>query len=72
MSLFRERDTRRSDFAEAMLAVVAVEREHSILNIDREAERLLVDHPDCGISFDELRNYLLRFAVRQRVVIQFG
>ena len=72
MPLFRERDTRRSVFAEAMLTVVAAERVHSILNIDREAERLLVDHPDCGISFDELRNYLMRFAVRQRVAIEIG
>ncbi len=72
MSLFREQDTRRSVFAEAMLAVVAVERVHSILNIDRETERLLVDHPYCGISFDELRNYLMRFAVRQRVAIEIG
>ena len=72
MSLFREPETRRSVFAEAMLAVVAVERRHSILSIDAEAEHHLVDHPDCGISFDELRNYLLRFAVRQGVAIQVG
>jgi hypothetical protein len=72
MSLFREPDTRRSVFAEAMLAVVVVERRHSVLGIDAEAKRLLGEHPECGISFDELRNYLVRFAVRRRVAIDIG
>ena len=72
MSLFREPDTRRSVFAEAMLAVVMVERRHSVLGIDAAAKRLLGDHPDCGVSLDELRNYLMRFAVRQRVAVEVG
>ena len=72
MSLFREPDTQRSVFAEAMLAVVSVERRHSVLGIDAEAKRLLGEHPDCEVTFDELRNYLMRFAVRQGVAIAIG
>ena len=70
MSLFREPDTRHSVFAEAKLA--AVESRRSILGIDATTKRLLDEHPDCGISLDELRNYLIRFAVRQQVAIEVG
>ena len=72
MSLVREPNGGRSVFAEAMLAVVSIERRHSVLPLNAEVKRLLGEHPGCMIAFDELRNYLIRCAVRRRVAIEIG
>jgi hypothetical protein len=72
MSLIREPNTRQSVFADAMVAVMAVGRDHSIMQISAEADRLIEEHPGCPVSVGELREYLVRFAVREHVPMVLG
>ena len=72
MSLMHQPDARGSVFAEAMLAVVSVERRHSFLRLDAAAKRLIDEHPHASISLDDMKDYMLRFALRQGVAIEIG
>jgi hypothetical protein len=56
----------------ASVAVKKAARNGAVLVINVEADRLLLEHPDCQLSLAELRNFIARLAIRRRVPIQFG
>ena len=47
-------------------------RNGTVLMINAEADRLLLEHPDCQLSLAELREFFARLAIRRRVPLQFG
>ncbi len=67
MSLMCPPDARQSVFAEAMLSVLSAKSDNSFLRVDREVSRLGSVHPGSSVSFHELKEYMLGFAVRERV-----
>ena len=72
MSLIREPNSRQSVFADAMLAVMSLGRQNSVVRVEAEARRILDDHPGCRILIDEVKDYLVRFAVREKVTMAVG
>lgn len=62
--------------AEVMdLAVLSVEKaanDGGVVAADTEARRLLDAHPDCQISFDELRDTIARIAIKRGLGVKFG
>ena len=53
-------------------AVKEALRNGTVLVINAEADRLLLEHPDCQLSLSQLRDFIARLAIRRRVPIQFG
>jgi hypothetical protein len=56
----------------ASVAVRTASRNGTVLVINAEADRLLLEHPDCQMSLAELRDFVARLAMRRRVPMQFG
>ena len=64
--------SRRQALAGAIVAVTKAARDGGVMFVDRHAQRLLSEYPDCGMSFAELREELARLAVQQGVNVEFG
>jgi hypothetical protein len=47
-------------------------RAGSVLVINAEADRLMLEHPDWQLSLAELRYFIAGLAMRRRVPMQFG
>jgi hypothetical protein len=47
-------------------------RNGSVLVINAEADRLMLEHPDWQLSIAELRYFIAGLAMRRRVPMQFG
>ena len=67
----------RSNTAPSVLDLVSAtvkkaSRNGSVLVINAEADRLLLEHPDCQMSLAELREFIARLAMRRHVPMQFG
>ena len=56
----------------ASVAVKKALRNGTVLVINAEADRLLLEHPDCQMSLAELREFIARLAMRRHVPMQFG
>lgn len=56
----------------ASAAVRKASRNGTVLSINAEADRLLLEHPDCQVLLAELRDFIARLAVRGRVPMLFG
>jgi hypothetical protein len=56
----------------ASVAVKKALRNGTVLVINAEADRLLLEHPDCQLSLVELRDFIARLAMRRHVPMQFG
>jgi hypothetical protein len=56
----------------ASAAVKKALRNGTVLVINAEADRLLLEHPDCQLSVAELRDFIARLAMRRRCPMQFG
>jgi hypothetical protein len=53
-------------------AVKKALRNGTVLVINVEADKLLLEHPDCQLSLAALRDFIARLAMRRHVPMQFG
>jgi len=56
----------------AALSVEAAAQDGGMIATDVEARRLLDTHPDCQMSFEELRQAIAKLAVKRGVGVEFG
>jgi hypothetical protein len=56
----------------ASLSVEGAAQDGGMIAADMEARRLLDAHPECQISFDELRACIARLAIDRGVSVEFG
>jgi hypothetical protein len=56
----------------ASLSVEGAAQDGGMIPADMEARRLLDAHPNCQISFDELRAAIARLAIDRGVGVEFG
>ena len=56
----------------ASLSVEGAAQDGGMIPADMEARRLLDAHPNCQISFDELREAIARLAIDRGVGVEFG
>ena len=56
----------------AGLSVEGAAQDGGMIPADMEARRLLDAHPNCQISFDELREAIARVAIDRGVGVEFG
>jgi hypothetical protein len=56
----------------AALSVEGAAKDGGMIQADMEAHRLLDAHPDCQISFEELRDTIARLAIEHNVGVEFG
>jgi hypothetical protein len=67
----------RSNAAPSVLDLVSAtvkkaSRNRTVLLINAEADRLMLEHPDWQLSLAELRYFIAGLAMRRRVPMQFG
>ena len=56
----------------ALLSVEGAANDGGLIAADIEARRLLGSNPDSQISFGDLRDAIVRFAMEKRVAVEFG
>lgn len=56
----------------ASLSIEGAAQDGGMIPADMEARRLLDAHPDCQISFEELRDAIARLALARGVGVEFG
>jgi hypothetical protein len=56
----------------ALLSVEGAANDGGLIAADIEARRLLDSSPDGQISFEDLRDAIVRFAMEKRVAVEFG
>ena len=56
----------------AFLSVEGAANDGGLIAADIEARRLLDSNPDSQISFEDLRDAIVRFAMEKRVAVEFG
>lgn len=67
-----EVDARQKVLSLAHLAVQKAARDGGMIPAHTLAVQLLADHPDCPMSFEELRDGIARVAIEHGVGVEFG
>lgn len=56
-------------FSESMVVIAKAIRNEQAVPAGLEARRLLQEHPDCGLSEEDIREHLVRLAVENRLAV---
>jgi hypothetical protein len=72
MSLKAESVDRQEVLDLAALSVEGAANDGGMIPADMEARRLLEAHPDCQISFEELRDVIAQLAIDRGVGVEYG
>jgi hypothetical protein len=57
---------------EALIAILRAAKDRSVLSLTHECQRLAANHPNSGMTTQEMRDLIARLAVDRGVSVGFG